>query len=89
MTSGLDNLSLALFTALAPAGVVAFIIMALARLFAIDHERAVRIDRMIALPFAVALVGFIASATHLGTPTRFTCSQAWEPLRFPTRCWPP
>lgn len=68
MTSGLDNLSLALFTALAPAGVVAFIIMALARLFAIDHERAVRIDRMIALPFAVALVGFIASATHLGTP---------------------
>ena len=53
MTSGLDNLSLALFTALAPAGVVAFIIMALARLFAIDHERAVRIDRMIALPFAV------------------------------------
>ena len=60
MTSGLDNLSLALFTALAPAGVVAFIIMALARLFAIDHERAVRIDRMIALPFAVALVGFIA-----------------------------
>ena len=39
MTSGLDNLSLALFTALAPAGVVAFIIMALARLFAIDHER--------------------------------------------------
>lgn len=68
MTSGLDNLSLALFTALAPAGVVAFIIMALARLFAIDHERTVRIDRMIALPFAVALVGFIASATHLGTP---------------------
>ena len=34
MTSGLDNLSLALFTALAPAGVVAFIIMALA------HRRA-------------------------------------------------
>ena len=68
MTSGLDNLSLALFTALAPAGVVAFIIMALARLFAADHECAVRIDRMIALPFAVALAGFIASATHLGTP---------------------
>ena len=90
MTSGLDNLSLALFTALAPAGVVAFIIMALARLFAIDHERAVRIDRMIALPFAVALVGFIASQRiWVRRPTRFTCSQAWEPLRFPTRCWPP
>ncbi|MEC4185218.1 DmsC/YnfH family molybdoenzyme membrane anchor subunit [Adlercreutzia sp. R21] len=68
MTSGLDNLSLALFTALAPAGVVAFIVLALARIFAADHDRAVRIDRIIALPFAVALLGFIASATHLGTP---------------------
>ena len=68
MTSGLDNLSLALFTALAPAGVVAFIVLALARIFSADHDRAVRIDRMIALPFAVALLGFIASATHLGTP---------------------
>ncbi|MFR1640871.1 MAG: dimethyl sulfoxide reductase anchor subunit family protein, partial [Eggerthellaceae bacterium] len=28
----------------------------------------VRIDRMIALPFSVVLIGFIASATHLGTP---------------------
>ncbi len=68
MTSGLDNLSLALFTALAPAGVVAFIVLASARVFAADHDRAVRIDRVIALPFAVALLGFIASATHLGTP---------------------
>lgn len=68
MTSGLDNLSLALFTALAPAGVVAFIVLASARVFAADHDRAVRIDRAIALPFAAALLGFIASATHLGTP---------------------
>lgn len=68
MTSGLDNLSLALFTALAPAGVVAFIVLASARVFAADHDRAVRIDCVIALPFAVALLGFIASATHLGTP---------------------
>lgn len=68
MTSGLDNLSLALFTALAPAGVVAFIVLASARVLTADHDRAVRIDRVIALPFAVALLGFIASATHLGTP---------------------
>ncbi len=68
MTSGLDNLSLALFTALAPAGVVAFTVLASARVFAADHDHAVRIDRVIALPFAVALLGFIASATHLGTP---------------------
>lgn len=68
MTSGFDGFSLAVFTSLAPAGVVAFIALALARLGARDHADAVRIDRMVALPFAVVLVGFIASATHLGTP---------------------
>lgn len=68
MTSGFDGLSLALFTSLAPAGVVAFLALALARLTVRDHDAAVRIDRMVALPFAVVLVGFIASATHLGTP---------------------
>lgn len=68
MNSGFDEISLALFTTLAPAGVIAFIALAAARLFADQHEKAVRIDRMIALPFSVCLVGFIASATHLGTP---------------------
>lgn len=68
MNSGFDSFSLALFTSLAPAGVVAFIVLACARLGTRNHDAAVRIDRMIALPFSVALVGFIASATHLGTP---------------------
>lgn len=68
MSSGFDPFSLAVFTTFAPAGAVAFIVLALARLSAADHDAAVRIDRMIALPFATALVGFIASATHLGTP---------------------
>ena len=90
MTSGLDNLSLALFTALAPAGVVAFIVLALARIFSADHDRAVRIDRMIALPFAVALLGFIASATHLGTPANALHVFAGVARhRFPTRYSPP
>lgn len=68
MSSGFDPFSLAVFTTFAPAGAVAFIVLALARLTAADHNAAVRIDRMIALPFATALIGFIASATHLGTP---------------------
>lgn len=68
MTSGFDAFSLALFTSLAPAGVVAFLALAFARLWTRDQEAAVRIDRIIALPFSVVLVGFIASATHLGTP---------------------
>lgn len=68
MTSGFDALSLAIFTSLAPSGAVAFIVLALARMGMRDHDAAVRLDRMTALPFSVALVGFIASATHLGTP---------------------
>lgn len=68
MTSGFDALSLAIFTSLAPAGVVAFIILAIARLSVRNHDAAVRIDRIIALPFSLVLIGFIASATHLGTP---------------------
>ena len=68
MTSGFDAFSLAVFTSLAPGGVVAFIAVALARIGARNREAAVRLDRVIALPFAVVLAGFIASATHLGTP---------------------
>lgn len=68
MTSGFDAVSLALFTTLSPAGVVAFLALALARFSVHNHEAAVRLDRMVALPFSVVLVGFIASATHLGTP---------------------
>ncbi len=68
MTGGFDALSLAVFTSLAPAGVVAFVALALARLAEHDRAAAVRLDRMTALPFSVVLVGFIASATHLGAP---------------------
>lgn len=69
MTSGFDELSLAVFTTLAPGGVVAFICMA----FMIADPRVsldekTRLDRFLAIPIAVALIGFIASATHLGTP---------------------
>ena len=56
MTSGFDELSLALFTTLAPAGTIAFIALALARLLERDHEAAVRIDRLTALPFSVIII---------------------------------
>ncbi|WP_165045070.1 DmsC/YnfH family molybdoenzyme membrane anchor subunit [Adlercreutzia sp. ZJ138] len=97
MSSGFNEISLALFTTLAPAGAVAFVIVALVRMLmgvrdvrcgdvravgdtagtvsadSIVESWAVcdspsRLDRMVAIPFAIALVGFIASATHLGTP---------------------
>lgn len=69
MTSGFDELSLAVFTTLAPGGAVAFICMALALLKpGIEASDEVKLNRYLAVPIAVALVGFIASATHLGTP---------------------
>ena len=61
MTSGFDAFSLGLFTSLAPAGVVAFLALALVRLWSRDRTASVRIDRMIALPFSVVLIGFIVS----------------------------
>ena len=86
MTSGFDAFSLGLFTSLAPAGVVAFLALALVRLWSRDRTAQWRIDRMIALPFSVVLIGFIASATHLGRPrTRCTCSRASAARRCPTR----
>lgn len=69
MTSGFDELSLAVFTTLAPGGVIAFIYMALALLKpGIDEQEETKLNRYLAIPIAVALIGFIASATHLGTP---------------------
>lgn len=69
MTSGFDELSLAIFTTIAPAGVIAFICMALT-LFKprLDESVKTKTNRYLAIPIAVALIGFIASATHLGTP---------------------
>ena len=69
MNSGFDELSLAVFTTLAPGGVVAFIGMALAMFKSpIGKQEETKLNRYLAVPIAVALIGFIASATHLGTP---------------------
>ncbi|WP_139651915.1 dimethyl sulfoxide reductase anchor subunit family protein [Raoultibacter phocaeensis] len=69
MTSGFDELSLAMFTTLAPGGVIAFMCMALT-LFkpGIEASDETKVNRYLAVPIAVVLIGFIASATHLGTP---------------------
>ena len=70
MGMGFSGGSLAVFTVLAPAGAVAF---AIAAAFLLTHRGlpdAVR-DRMnhaLIAPLVVAWAGFIASATHLGTP---------------------
>lgn len=67
---GFSGGSLAVFTALAPAGAVAFAIAALFVLVRRDvPDQAVdRLSHMLIVPLGVAWAGFIASATHLGTP---------------------
>lgn len=70
MSSGFDSLSLALFTTLSPAGVIAFIGTAIPLLFfSLEEDTRTRLNRYLALPYAIILIGFIASATHLGTPS--------------------
>ena len=73
MISGFDTalgeITLVLFTTLAPSGVVAFICMGLPALAggASDALRQ-RLSVFLGLPLVVAMVGLVASATHLGNP---------------------
>lgn len=70
MSSGFDSFSLALFTTLAPGGIIGFIGVAIPILFfKLEAQERTKLTRFLALPYAVVLVGFIASATHLGTPS--------------------
>lgn len=61
--------SLVLFTTLAPSGAVAFVLMTIP-LFKRGLDAAVRarLSKLLCIPLVVAMVGLIASATHLGNP---------------------
>lgn len=73
MSFGLDNaiseVTLALFTTLAPAGAIACAVLCVVMLLpALDDECRERISHCLWIPILVALVGLVASATHLGNP---------------------
>lgn len=70
MDPGFDGTSLALFTGLAPAGAVAFALLAVYLIAARGSNEALRnrVNHLLAVPIFVSWAGFIASATHLGTP---------------------
>lgn len=70
MDAGFDGASLAVFTALSPAGAIAYLCLAVILLArgSLDDQGRVRLERLLCVPLGVAWVGFIASATHLGTP---------------------
>lgn len=65
--TALSEITLVLFTTLAPSGAVAYIVMVLATLRTQGDERK-RISGALLIPFLVSLVGLVASATHLGNP---------------------
>lgn len=65
----LNDIGLALFTTLAPAAAFSYVVLALVALLGRLDERARRcLESWLILPLALATVGLIASATHLGTP---------------------
>ena len=65
--TALNEITLVLFTTLAPSGAVAYVIMGMAALRAQGDERK-RLSGALLIPFLVTLVGLVASATHLGNP---------------------
>lgn len=68
METALNEITLVLFTTIAPAGVVGYLVMAVAIMRARDDARANAIGRYLVVPLVLAISGLIASATHLGTP---------------------
>lgn len=62
-----NEITLVLFTTLAPSGAVAYAIIAFVALRTPGDQRK-RVGGMLLVPFLVTLVGLVASATHLGNP---------------------
>ena len=65
-----NEITLVLFTTLAPAGAVGYLLMSLPVLLGrVSEDDRRRLDQYSCLPLAIAMVGLIASATHLGNPS--------------------
>lgn len=71
METALSEITLILFTTLAPAGAIAYGLMALPLILngaEMDQRMSQRLDNFLCLPVVVTMVGLVASATHLGNP---------------------
>ena len=73
MISGFDTalgeVTLVLFTTLAPSGAIALVLVAAVLLFSkLESTMRARISTFMCLPLVVPIVGLVASATHLGNP---------------------
>lgn len=64
-----SEITLVLFTTLAPSGAVAYALMSLPIIRGgLPDDAHRRIDKALCIPLIVSLVGLVASATHLGNP---------------------
>ena len=64
-----SEITLVLFTTLAPSGSVAYLLMGLPVLAGrATGEAAQRLNHFSCVPLGITMVGLIASATHLGNP---------------------
>ena len=69
------EITLVVFTALAPSGILACVLCMLALMTPqcigsqFDEGARTRLSHLVALPLAVSMVGLVASASHLGTPS--------------------
>ncbi len=69
LETALNEITLVLFTTMAPAGTFALMIMgAFALKGGLREEARAALDRYTCVPLVIALVGLVASATHLGNP---------------------
>lgn len=68
MDMAISEITLVAFTTIAPAGMLGFVLMGAAILASRDDSRASALSRHLIIPLTLALLGLIASATHLGTP---------------------
>lgn len=67
--TALDEITLVLFTTLAPSSIFALMCVALYLLTVnTDAQRRQRVNKMLVLPLTASTVGLVASATHLGNP---------------------
>lgn len=67
--SGLEEIGLAVFTATAPSGALAYAMLVIFALIAARApEDLMRLRRYLIIPLGVAMVGFVSSAFQLGTP---------------------
>ena len=90
--AALDEITLVLFTTLAPSGTIAFMTMTGILLGArFDEGMRARMNLFLCIPLVTSMVGLVASATHLGNPANalygfMNVGSSPLPMRYSAQC---